>query len=217
MNLSSSGSDWVRRTKRRLRKKLRYAGVSVASVPIGQGLVQVLGLWLDNYAAASLLTAGHRHSTQFLHLQVLRLAPHVRREPGRADARVLGDHDAGLFAGDAFHLHHRSCDGRPDNAHPWRRRCSLPSSLASASSGSAGTSSWIDGSSSSRATFPMRSGQLKRQGAPAFGCLTRPTAAPSVPVAGNPAPPATPDTPPVHRNSRPAWPAHTSADTRGPN
>ena len=39
------------------RKKLRYAGVSAASVPIGQGLLQVLGLWLNSYAAASLLTA----------------------------------------------------------------------------------------------------------------------------------------------------------------
>lgn len=43
--------------KEATRKKLRYAGVSAASVPIGQGLIQVLGLWLDNYAAASLLTA----------------------------------------------------------------------------------------------------------------------------------------------------------------
>ena len=39
------------------RKKLRYAGVSAASVPIGQGLLQVLALWLNSYAAASLLTA----------------------------------------------------------------------------------------------------------------------------------------------------------------
>jgi hypothetical protein len=56
MNLSSSGL--IRSAdKEATRKKLRYAGVSVASVPIGQGLIQVLGLWLDNYAAASLLTA----------------------------------------------------------------------------------------------------------------------------------------------------------------
>src|ERR1700761_7314683 len=39
------------------RKKLRYACVSLASVPFGQGLIQVVGLWLDNYAEASLLTA----------------------------------------------------------------------------------------------------------------------------------------------------------------
>jgi hypothetical protein len=43
--------------KEATRKKLRYAGVSVAWVPVGQGLIQVLGLWLDDYAAASLLTA----------------------------------------------------------------------------------------------------------------------------------------------------------------
>jgi putative flippase GtrA len=40
-----------------VRKKLRYAGVSAIFVPIGQGLVQVLGLWLDDYTAASLLAA----------------------------------------------------------------------------------------------------------------------------------------------------------------
>lgn len=39
------------------RKKLRYAGVSAVFVPIGQGLVQVLGLWLNDYTAASLLAA----------------------------------------------------------------------------------------------------------------------------------------------------------------
>ena len=39
------------------RKKLRYAGVSAVFVPVGQGLVQVLGLWLDNYTAASLVAA----------------------------------------------------------------------------------------------------------------------------------------------------------------
>ena len=37
------------------RKKLRYAGVSVVFVPIGQGLIQVLGLLLDDYTAALLL------------------------------------------------------------------------------------------------------------------------------------------------------------------
>lgn len=39
------------------RKKLRYAGVSAVFVPIGQGLVQVLGVWLDDYTTASLLAA----------------------------------------------------------------------------------------------------------------------------------------------------------------
>ena len=56
MNLSSSG---LTRSvdNEATRKKLRYLGVSVASVPVGQGLIQGLGLWLDNYAVASLLTA----------------------------------------------------------------------------------------------------------------------------------------------------------------
>ena len=39
------------------RKKLRYAAVSVVFVPIGQILIQVLGLFLHNYTAASLLQA----------------------------------------------------------------------------------------------------------------------------------------------------------------
>lgn len=39
-------------------KKLRYAAVSVVFVPIGQVLIQILGLWLQNYTAASLLQAG---------------------------------------------------------------------------------------------------------------------------------------------------------------
>jgi putative flippase GtrA len=38
-----------------MRKRLRYLGVSVVFVPIGQGLIQVLGIWLDDYTAASLL------------------------------------------------------------------------------------------------------------------------------------------------------------------
>ncbi|WP_245831306.1 hypothetical protein [Mycobacterium terramassiliense] len=38
-------------------KKLRYAAVSVVFVPIGQILIQILGLWLHNYTAASLLQA----------------------------------------------------------------------------------------------------------------------------------------------------------------
>jgi putative flippase GtrA len=39
------------------RKKLRYTVVAVAFLPIGQGLLQVLGPWLDNYTAASLVAA----------------------------------------------------------------------------------------------------------------------------------------------------------------
>ena len=39
------------------RKKLRYAAVSMVFVPIGQILVQILGLWLHNYTTASLLQA----------------------------------------------------------------------------------------------------------------------------------------------------------------
>jgi hypothetical protein len=55
MNLWSSGLI-ASVDKDATRKKLRYTGVSIASVPIGQGLIQVFGLWLDDYAAASLLT-----------------------------------------------------------------------------------------------------------------------------------------------------------------
>ncbi|OBI89846.1 hypothetical protein [Mycobacterium asiaticum] len=39
------------------RKKLRYVGVAAAFMPLGQGLIQVLGPCLDNYTAASLLAA----------------------------------------------------------------------------------------------------------------------------------------------------------------
>lgn len=39
------------------RKKLRYAAVAAAFLPIGQGLIQLLGPWLDDYADASLLAA----------------------------------------------------------------------------------------------------------------------------------------------------------------
>lgn len=38
-------------------KKLRYFAVSVIFVPIGQILIQILGLWLHNYTVASLLQA----------------------------------------------------------------------------------------------------------------------------------------------------------------
>jgi putative flippase GtrA len=39
------------------RKKLRYAAVSVLFVPIGQILIQILGLWLHSYTTASLVQA----------------------------------------------------------------------------------------------------------------------------------------------------------------
>lgn len=39
------------------RKKLRYIGVAAGSVPIGQGLIQLLGWWFDNYTVASLLAS----------------------------------------------------------------------------------------------------------------------------------------------------------------
>lgn len=56
MNLSYSGLIAYARTDEAF-KKLRYAGVSVVFLPLGQILIQVFGLWLDNYTAASLLTA----------------------------------------------------------------------------------------------------------------------------------------------------------------
>lgn len=40
------------------RKQLRYVGVSLVFVPLGQIFVQVFGLLLDNYTYASLLTSG---------------------------------------------------------------------------------------------------------------------------------------------------------------
>lgn len=39
------------------RKKLRYCAVSTIFVPFGQINIQVFGLWLDSYTAASLLSA----------------------------------------------------------------------------------------------------------------------------------------------------------------
>jgi putative flippase GtrA len=56
MDLSTSGLIAYARTEKG-GKKLRYAGVSAVFVPLGQTLIQVLGLWLDNYTAASLLAA----------------------------------------------------------------------------------------------------------------------------------------------------------------
>jgi putative flippase GtrA len=54
MDLSSPGLIAYARTDDG-RKKLRYAGVSVAFVLLGQGLTQALGPWLDDYTTASLL------------------------------------------------------------------------------------------------------------------------------------------------------------------
>lgn len=56
MGLSSSSLNAYARNEE-TRKRLRYLGVSVVFVPIGQGLIQLLGLWLDNYTIASLLGA----------------------------------------------------------------------------------------------------------------------------------------------------------------
>ncbi len=39
------------------RKKLRCAAVAAAFLPMSQGLVQILGLWLDDYTVASLVGA----------------------------------------------------------------------------------------------------------------------------------------------------------------
>jgi putative flippase GtrA len=54
MLVSSSSLIAYARTEE-ARKKLRYAGVSVVFFPLGQVLIQVLGLWLDDYTTASLL------------------------------------------------------------------------------------------------------------------------------------------------------------------
>jgi putative flippase GtrA len=54
MLVSPSGLIAYARTED-ARKKLRYAGVSLVFFPLGQGLIQIFGLWLDNYTTASLL------------------------------------------------------------------------------------------------------------------------------------------------------------------
>ena len=56
MSFSSSGLIAYARTEES-RKKLRYAGVSAVFFPLGQGLIQFCGPWLDGYTAASLLAA----------------------------------------------------------------------------------------------------------------------------------------------------------------
>jgi putative flippase GtrA len=54
MLVSPSGLIAYARTEE-ARKKLRYAGASVVFLPLGQGAIQLLGLWLDDYTTASLL------------------------------------------------------------------------------------------------------------------------------------------------------------------
>lgn len=54
MLVSPSGLIAYARTEE-ARKKLRYAGASLVFIPLGQGLIQLLGLWLDDYTTASLL------------------------------------------------------------------------------------------------------------------------------------------------------------------
>lgn len=54
MLVSPSGLVAYARTEE-ARKKLRYAGVSVVFFPLSQGLIQVLGVWLDDYTTASFL------------------------------------------------------------------------------------------------------------------------------------------------------------------
>lgn len=56
MNVSPSGLLAHARSDEG-RKQLRYVGVSLVFVPLGQIFVQVFGLLLDNYTAASLLTS----------------------------------------------------------------------------------------------------------------------------------------------------------------
>jgi putative flippase GtrA len=56
MDFSRLGSVRYARTEE-ARKKLRYAAVSVVFVPIGQILIQILGVSLHNYTSASLLQA----------------------------------------------------------------------------------------------------------------------------------------------------------------
>ena len=56
MRLSLSGLQTYTRAEE-TRKKLRYAGVSTVFLPAGQVLIQIFGLLLDDYTAASLVTA----------------------------------------------------------------------------------------------------------------------------------------------------------------
>lgn len=54
MLVSPSGLIAYARTEE-ARKKLRYAAASLVFLPLGQGLIQLFGLWLDDYTTASLL------------------------------------------------------------------------------------------------------------------------------------------------------------------
>jgi putative flippase GtrA len=54
MLVSPSGLIAYARTEE-ARKKLRYVGVSLVFFPLGQGLIQALGLWLNDYTKASLV------------------------------------------------------------------------------------------------------------------------------------------------------------------
>lgn len=54
MLVSPSGLIAYARTEE-ARKKLRYAGASLIFLPLGQGLIQLFGLWFDDYTTASLL------------------------------------------------------------------------------------------------------------------------------------------------------------------
>jgi putative flippase GtrA len=54
MLVSPSGLIAYARTEE-ARKKLRYLGVSLVFFPLGQGLIQALGLWFNDYTTASLV------------------------------------------------------------------------------------------------------------------------------------------------------------------
>jgi hypothetical protein len=98
--------------KEEAQKKLRYAGVSVVFVPFGQILIQIFGLWLDNYTAASLLMAAIVTVPNFFadkHF-VWRFAS-VPGEPAQQGAGVLGGRDARRLAVHAAHLPRRDHRG----------------------------------------------------------------------------------------------------------
>ncbi len=48
------------------RKKLRYAAVAAAFLPMSQGLIQLLGLWLHDYTVASFVGAAIATGPNFL-------------------------------------------------------------------------------------------------------------------------------------------------------
>jgi putative flippase GtrA len=65
MDVSSSGLLAYALTQQS-RKKLRYCAVSAVFLPLSQFLIQILGLWLHNYTAASLLSAAVTTLPNFL-------------------------------------------------------------------------------------------------------------------------------------------------------